>query len=67
MTQQPYRVELMEDGRWHLFIRHADGSEYDFHNYESEVTAKMIGYQATSRRPTTEDGWRARRRSMRAG
>lgn len=63
----PYRVELMDDGRWHLFIRHADGSEYDFDNYESDVTARFIGIRATQSPPKTEDGWRARRRTMRAG
>jgi hypothetical protein len=60
-----YRVEHI-DGRWHLFFIKQDGFEFFFHDYEDEVTAKYLGIRGSERPPQTEDGWRARRRQMRA-
>ena len=62
----PYRVEQQEDKLWHLFIRQPDGSEYEFHAYEHEASARYDGYISTLKRPTTEAAVRMRRKFTRS-
>lgn len=65
MNVTGYRVEKQGES-WKLFFIRANGSEFLFGTYQDEQIARYDGIRGSQRKPTTDDGWRARRQSMRS-